>query len=190
MPTHQVAELVGSDDVECPEEDIFAAVLAWVKENEGVRKAELDRLLPLVRFPLMAKPGLLIAAEPLVATHPLAFQLIFETYLDFAESEQAAGCPRLQPRACTHHQAQSQALPFTRFAADLYAAMEGGIVLQTAAAAAIHFSCQPAVCARHVMVVGRHAANFTVVSKNDTTKTSVASRSDWRARRSTWNITH
>jgi hypothetical protein len=47
-----------SDDVESPEEDVFAAVLAWVKEDEAARKAELDRLLPLVRFPMMADSAL------------------------------------------------------------------------------------------------------------------------------------
>ena len=43
-------------------------VLAWVKEDEATRKTELDRLLPLVRFPLMKEPATAMQAEPLVAT--------------------------------------------------------------------------------------------------------------------------
>ena len=58
--------------MESQEEDVFAAVLAWVKEDEAARKAELDRLLPLVRFPLMKEPAAAIMAEPLVAKHALA----------------------------------------------------------------------------------------------------------------------
>jgi hypothetical protein len=68
---------------------VEAAVMAWVKEDEAARKGELGRLLPLIRFPMMATPGLVMMAEPLVAGHPLAFQLHCETAKDFAESAQA-----------------------------------------------------------------------------------------------------
>jgi hypothetical protein len=98
LPVAALVPLVESDDLGAKEEDVFAAVLAWVKEDEAGRKAELDRLLPLVRFPLMPKPGLLIMAEPLLARHPLMLQLLFETHPDFVESDQAAACPRLRPR--------------------------------------------------------------------------------------------
>jgi len=67
LPVAALAPLVESDDVATPEEFIFAAVMAWVKEDEAGRKAELDQLLPLVRFPLMTKAPLLMMAEPLVA---------------------------------------------------------------------------------------------------------------------------
>jgi hypothetical protein len=87
--------------VESQEEDVFAAVLAWVKEDEAARKAELDRLLPLVRFPLMKEPAAAMMAEPLVATHRLGMQLVFETHQEFAKSPQATGCPRLVPRKGT-----------------------------------------------------------------------------------------
>ena len=87
--------------MESQEEDVFAAVLAWVKEDEAAHKAELDRLLPLVRFPLMKEPAAAIMAEPLVAKHALGIQLVFETHPEFAKSPQAAGCPRLVPRKGT-----------------------------------------------------------------------------------------
>jgi hypothetical protein len=76
----EVASLVESGKLEVEEEDVFAAVMAWVKEDEAGRKAELVRLLPLVRFPMMAGGATAINTEPLVvAQQPLAFQLLFET---------------------------------------------------------------------------------------------------------------
>ena len=50
----------------------------------------VGRLLPLVRFSMMAKPGLVMMSEPLMAGHPLAFQLHLETTKDFAGSARAA----------------------------------------------------------------------------------------------------
>ena len=46
----EVASFVASDNLEVTEEYVFAAVLAWVKEDEVARNAELDRLLPLPRW--------------------------------------------------------------------------------------------------------------------------------------------
>jgi hypothetical protein len=97
----EVAGLVESDDVEAKEEEVFAAVMAWMKAEEEGRKAELDRLLPLVRFPLMQEPATAMMAEPLVRQHALIGELMFETHPDFAKSSQAASCPRLVPRKGT-----------------------------------------------------------------------------------------
>jgi hypothetical protein len=52
LPAVDVVSFAESDDLEVEEEDVFAAVVAWVKKDEAGRKVELDRLLPLVRFPL------------------------------------------------------------------------------------------------------------------------------------------
>jgi hypothetical protein len=62
----EVASFVESDEIEAKEEDVFSAVMAWVKDDEAGRKAELAQLLPLVRFPMMADGALAIDAEPLV----------------------------------------------------------------------------------------------------------------------------
>jgi hypothetical protein len=86
LPASEVAALVGPDELEAKEEDVFGGVLGWVKEDEAGRKAELTQLLPLVRFPMMAQPGPAMMAEPLTAQHPLFFQLLAETHPDFAES--------------------------------------------------------------------------------------------------------
>jgi hypothetical protein len=67
-PVSEFVSFVASDDLEASEEVVFEAVLAWVKEDEATRKTELDRLLPLVRFPRMKEPATAMQAEPLVAT--------------------------------------------------------------------------------------------------------------------------
>jgi len=51
LPVAEIATVVESSNLESPEEEVFAAVMAWVKEDEAERKGELARLLPLVRFP-------------------------------------------------------------------------------------------------------------------------------------------
>jgi hypothetical protein len=98
LPVAEVAALVGSDDIAAAEEEVFASVVRWVKEDEAGRKKALDQLLPLVRFPRMAS-RLQAMAEPLLAQHALGFQLMGECVPEFAASEQAAGCPRLKARA-------------------------------------------------------------------------------------------
>ena len=98
LPAAEVAELVESDELEAKEETVFESVINWVKEDEAGRKAELDRLLPLVRFPLMADAPSAIMEEPLVSQHPLGIQLMYEATPGFAKSEKAAGCPRLRHR--------------------------------------------------------------------------------------------
>jgi hypothetical protein len=154
----EVVALVKSDDLEAKEEEVFAAVLGWVKEDEVGRQAELGQLLPLVRFPMMAKPGPAIMDEPLVAQHPLALQLMYETHHDFVESKQAAACPRLLPRK-GQRLGRGPALAFTR-AADCYdISGAGGALLQGVAGCKCTYN--PAVCADQRMAAGRHAAQFT-----------------------------
>jgi hypothetical protein len=152
---------VESDDLASPEEEVFAAVMAWVKEDHGSRKGELDRLLPLVRFPMMARPGLVMRSEPLVAGHPLAFKLYYETSKDFAESAGAAACPRRRPRTGQRLPAHVGAqLAFTRVSAEHYdVSAEGGALLQSKE----DCGYRAAVCAGHVMGTGRHAVEFTMV---------------------------
>jgi hypothetical protein len=98
LPASEVAELVESDELEAKEEEVFESVINWAKEDEAGRKAELDRLLPLVRFPLMADAPAAIMAQPLVSQHPLALQLMYEASPGFAKSGKAADCPRLRHR--------------------------------------------------------------------------------------------
>jgi hypothetical protein len=148
---------VESDERESPEEEVFAAVMAWVKEDEAARKVELVRLLPLVRFPLMADAPQLMKAEPLVvACCPLAFELLTEVPPSFAalHPAEAVACPRLRPR----NWRQLPALPFTRYSDEHYTTThaEAGVLGHE------NTEDRAAVCAGHVMNAGRHAAAFTV----------------------------
>jgi hypothetical protein len=172
LPVDELASFVESDDLASPEEDVFAAVMAWVNEHQSSRVRELDRLLPLVRFPMMAKPGLVMAGG-LHHHGPLAFQLLLETTKEFAESAQAAECPRLRPRQGQRLLAQaSPKLAFTRVSAEHHdVSGEGGALLRAKAGCVNH----PAVCAGHVMSTGRHAADFTIVStRNSSTNVGLA----------------
>ena len=65
-----VASLIDRDEVEAAEEEVFGAVVRWVKADEGARANDMDRLLPLVRFPLM-ESIMPLMAEPLFLGHPL-----------------------------------------------------------------------------------------------------------------------
>jgi hypothetical protein len=85
-----VAELVESDDLEACEESVFELVMNCVKEDEEARTPELDRLLLLVRFPLMKEGARAIMAE--------AAQLVSETHPQLDTPTQAEGCSRLRPR--------------------------------------------------------------------------------------------
>ena len=111
---------------------------------------------------MMAKPGPAIMDEPLVAQHSLGMQLLYETHHDFAESEQAAACPRMQPRK-GQQLGGVPAVPrltFTR-AADCYDTTgDGGALLRGGAAPGA--GVLQAVCAGHRMATGRHAAEFTL----------------------------
>jgi hypothetical protein len=156
--------LLESDELEAQEEEVFAAVMAWLREDEAGRKAELERLLPLVRFPMMAAaPGLLMMSEPLVAKHPLAFELLAEAHPGFGRSTKAANCPRLRPRKGQRLgglQAVLPALTFTRASPDYYdITEEGGATAQSLGGA----EEQAAVCGGYAMDRGMHAAEFTVV---------------------------
>jgi hypothetical protein len=162
LPAAEMASCVESDDLVVREEAVLAAVLAWVKEDEAGRQAELGRLLALVRFPMMEAPAPAIMEEPLIAGHPLAAQLIYETHQHFGRSAQAATCPRLRPRKGQRlgGTPPPPALAFTSFNMDCYTSEDAGRVLQTTARADSH----AAVCAGHVMRAGRHAAQFTVLA--------------------------
>jgi hypothetical protein len=78
LPLAEVAAVIESDDIEGPEEDVFAAVMAWAKEDEAGRKEELERLLPLVRFPMMSSRtrAELLSIKCGVPAHPLDLELL------------------------------------------------------------------------------------------------------------------
>jgi hypothetical protein len=98
LPVAKMAALVGSDDIAAAEEEVFVGGVRWVKEDEAGQKEALGQLLPLVRFPRMAS-RLQAMVEPLLSQHSLVGQLLWGCLLEYAASEQVAGCPRLKARA-------------------------------------------------------------------------------------------
>ena len=165
LPVAEVASLVESDNLASPEEEIFGAVMAWVKEDEAARKVELVKLLPLVRFPMMADAPQLMKAEPLVvALQPLAFELVVETHQSFAALHpvKAAACPRLRPRKGR----RLPTLAFTRYSDEHFTSFNCAAFPELGKTGSVRgketADDQAAVCAGHVMSGGRHAAEFTV----------------------------
>ena len=94
-----VASLIDRDEVDAAEEEVFGAVVRWVQADEGARTNDLDQLLPLVRFAMMASTAA-AAAEPLFAGHRLCAELLAECELDF---DGVAVCRRLRPRMGRRH---------------------------------------------------------------------------------------
>ena len=86
-----VASLIDQDEVDVAEEEVFGAVVRWVKEDEGARAGALDQLLPLVRFPMLDSIVPLMA-EPLFMGLPLSSQLLGECHASFLASAAAADC--------------------------------------------------------------------------------------------------
>ena len=78
---------------------MFGAVVRWVKADEGARANDLDKLLSLVRFAMMALTAA-AEAEPLFVGHRLCAELLAECELDF---DKEAVCRRLPPRVGRRH---------------------------------------------------------------------------------------
>ena len=91
-----VASLLDRDEVDAAEETVFSAAVRWVQEDEGSRAGALDRLLEVVRFPMMETVDAAMA-EPLFAEHRLAGKLMYECHPKF-KPPAAGGCRRLRPR--------------------------------------------------------------------------------------------
>ncbi|KAL3865437.1 hypothetical protein ACJMK2_042827 [Sinanodonta woodiana] len=54
LPMHEVAELVGCNDLRvCTEEPVFEAVMKWVYHDVDKRRAHLFQLMKLVRLPML-----------------------------------------------------------------------------------------------------------------------------------------
>ena len=94
VPTAEVVELMELKEREGKEESVFECVVKWVKADEVGRKADLDRLLPLVRFPLMAGMCRQLSWWSRWCQHPLAIQLMYEMTPIFVKSGKENGRPR------------------------------------------------------------------------------------------------
>ncbi|XP_039104368.1 kelch-like protein 17 isoform X2 [Hyaena hyaena] len=104
-PHPQVLELVSSDSLNVPsEEDVYRAVLSWVKHDVDARRQHVPRLMKCVRLPLLSRDFLLghVDAEGLVRHHPDCKDLLIEALKFHLLPEQRGvlGTSRTRPRRC------------------------------------------------------------------------------------------
>ncbi|XP_060055793.1 kelch-like protein 17 isoform X5 [Erinaceus europaeus] len=105
LPLKQVLELVSSDSLNVPsEEDVYRAVLSWVKHDVEARRQHVPRLMKCVRLPLLSRDFLLghVDAESLVRHHPDCKDLLIEALKFHLLPEQRGvlGTSRTRPRRC------------------------------------------------------------------------------------------
>uniref|UniRef100_A0A8C8ZNF4 Kelch like family member 17 n=1 Tax=Prolemur simus TaxID=1328070 RepID=A0A8C8ZNF4_PROSS len=105
LPLKQVLELVSSDSLNVPsEEDVYRAVLSWVKHDVDARRQHVPRLMKCVRLPLLSRDFLLghVDAEGLVRHHPDCKDLLIEALKFHLLPEQRGvlGTSRTRPRRC------------------------------------------------------------------------------------------
>ncbi|XP_023555222.1 kelch-like protein 17 isoform X3 [Octodon degus] len=105
LPLKQVLELVSSDSLNVPsEEDVYRAVLSWVKHDVDTRRQHVPRLMKCVRLPLLSRDFLLghVDAESLVRHHPDCKDLLIEALKFHLLPEQRGvlGTSRTRPRRC------------------------------------------------------------------------------------------
>ncbi|KAI5252927.1 Kelch-Like Protein 17 [Manis pentadactyla] len=105
LPLKQVLELVSSDSLNVPsEEDVYRAVLSWVKHDVDARRQHVPRLMKCVRLPLLSRDFLLghVDAESLVRHHPDCKDLLIEALKFHLLPEQRGvlGTSRTRPRHC------------------------------------------------------------------------------------------
>ncbi|XP_062961149.1 kelch-like protein 17 isoform X2 [Cynocephalus volans] len=105
LPLKQVLELVSSDSLNVPsEEDVYRAVLSWVKHDVDSRRQHVPRLMKCVRLPLLSRDFLLghVDAESLVRHHPDCKDLLIEALKFHLLPEQRGvlGTSRTRPRRC------------------------------------------------------------------------------------------
>ncbi|XP_023421178.1 kelch-like protein 17 isoform X3 [Cavia porcellus] len=104
-PHLQVLELVSSDSLNVPsEEDVYRAVLSWVKHDVDTRRQHVPRLMKCVRLPLLSRDFLLghVDAESLVRHHPDCKDLLIEALKFHLLPEQRGvlSTSRTRPRRC------------------------------------------------------------------------------------------
>jgi len=102
MPEGLLLDLVGADSLRAKEHLVLEAVLRWVRADEDLRVPALERLLPLVRFPLMSVRFIsdVVYADHLVTSQPCWDKLALEAYRFQTTTATGAAAARVQtPRA-------------------------------------------------------------------------------------------
>ncbi|KAJ9576657.1 hypothetical protein L9F63_025446, partial [Diploptera punctata] len=106
LPADEVAKLLASDDLNVPsEEEIFHALMLWVKNDVASRKKDVSRLLSLVKLPLLMPSFIadFIETNPLFREERVCQELIMEAlkYHLLPERRPMLQSPRTRPRKST-----------------------------------------------------------------------------------------
>ncbi|NXF05289.1 KLH17 protein, partial [Smithornis capensis] len=104
-PALQVLDLISSDSLNVPsEEEVYRAVLSWVKHDVDSRRQHVPRLMKCVRLPLLSRDFLMsnVDTELLVRHHSECKDLLIEAlkYHLMPEQRGVLSNSRTRPRRC------------------------------------------------------------------------------------------
>ncbi|XP_061113292.1 kelch-like protein 17 isoform X1 [Conger conger] len=105
LPLKQVLDLICSDSLNVPsEEEVYKAVLSWIKHDIDGRRPHVPRLMKCVRLPLLTRDFLMssVDTELLVRHHSECKDLLIEAlkYHLMPEQRGVLGSSRTRPRRC------------------------------------------------------------------------------------------
>ncbi|XP_069466164.1 kelch-like protein 17 isoform X3 [Ambystoma mexicanum] len=105
LPLKQVLDLISSDSLNVPsEEEVYRAVLSWVKHDVDGRRQHVPRLMKCVRLPLLSRDFLMsnVDTELLVRHHSECKDLLIEAlkYHLMPEQRGVLSNSRTRPRRC------------------------------------------------------------------------------------------
>ncbi|XP_040283096.1 kelch-like protein 17 isoform X4 [Bufo bufo] len=105
LPLKQVLDLISSDSLNVPsEEEVYRAVLNWIKHDVDGRRQHVPRLMKCVRLPLLSRDFLMssVDTELLVRHHSECKDLLIEAlkYHLMPEQRGVLGNSRTRPRRC------------------------------------------------------------------------------------------
>ena len=98
LNAEQLREILSSDDLNViKEEEVFYAMLSWIKFDEETRRSLIGKVLPGVRLSLLPPKFLISDVEPAVKDSAECKDLLLETYKYHLLPEH-----RCEPRQLTH----------------------------------------------------------------------------------------
>ncbi|KAJ8371039.1 hypothetical protein SKAU_G00110670 [Synaphobranchus kaupii] len=105
LPLKQVLDLISSDSLNVPsEEEVYKAVLSWIKHDTDGRRQHVPRLMKCVRMPLLTRDFLMsnVDTELLVRHHTECKDLLIEAlkYHLMPEQRGVLSNSRTRPRRC------------------------------------------------------------------------------------------
>lgn len=105
MVSNELAEILSRDDLSVEsEEQVYEALLVWVKHDEQTRQEFLFDLLKLIRLPLIGPNYLYdaVAPEPLIKNNLKSRDLLDEAVYYHLLPEKRRDCKtfNLKPRCC------------------------------------------------------------------------------------------